>query len=82
MSQNFRKVIFSKFAFSISKSLLDTRYEYSGNQNNNPAYLFNNQLHYVLVNYFIKSKATKRNIAKFLSNLLMKPIIKKLHTDK
>ncbi len=78
MSWNFRKVTFSESDFPVDTSVLDTRYERLGSQNNNWFYLFNDQLDYALANNFAKSKTTKYNIDKFLSNLLIKPIIKKL----
>ena len=70
--------MFSKSEFPFGTSVLNTRYEHFRSQNNNLFYPFNNQRDYALADYFAKSETTKRNIDKFLSNLLMKPITKKL----
>ncbi len=51
---------------------------YPGSQSNNPFHLFNDQLDYVLAHYFAESETIKHNVDKFLSNPLMKSIIKKL----
>lgn len=63
-----KKTRFIKQEFSICKLVLDIKYYYSGFQNNNLFYFFNNQLDCVLANYFAKFKTTKCNIIKFLSN--------------
>ena len=47
-------------------------------RSSNLFYLFNAQLDYVLVYYFIELETAKRNIDKFLSNSFMNPITKKL----
>ena len=77
-SQNFREITFSKSKFPLGIPVLNTRYKHLESQNNNPFYLFNDQLNYTLANYFAELETIKCNINKFLSNLLMKPITKKL----
>ena len=77
-SLTFREMMFSKSEFLAGIPVLDTRYEHSGSQNNNPFYPFNGQLDYALAYYFADSETTKRNIDKFFTNLLMKPITKNL----
>ena len=74
----FREVTFSESEFLADTPVLDTRYEHLESQNNNPFYLFNGQLDYVLAHYFADLETTKRNIDKFFTNLLMKPITKNL----
>lgn len=70
--------MFSKSEFPVSILVLDIRYKHPESQNNNLLYLFNNQLDYALVNYIAKSETTKNIVDKFLSNLLIKSITKKL----
>ena len=41
------------------------KYSYFGFRNNNLFYVFNNQLDYKLVKYFVKFKTTKSNIDKY-----------------
>lgn len=71
-------MIFNKPEFLASILVLDTRYKYLENQNNNLFYLFNLQLDYALAYYFAKSEIIKCNINKFLSNLLIMLISKNL----
>lgn len=78
LSSTFKEITFSESKFSASTPILNTRYKHSGTQNKNRFHLFNDQHDYALAHYFAKSETTKRNIDKFLSNLLMKPITKKL----
>lgn len=40
--------------------------------------MFTDQLNYILVNYFVKSKTSKNNINRFLFNVLIVLFIKKL----
>ena len=77
-SSIFRKVTFSESEFLAGTLILDTRYEHPGSQNNNLFYSFNGQLDYALAHYFSNSETIKRNIDKFLTNQLMKPITKNL----
>lgn len=70
--------MFSKYEFLIITPVLDIRYEHPKSLNNNLFYWFNNQLDYVLVDYFVELETTRDNINKFLSNLLIKFITKKL----
>ncbi len=78
LSRKFREVTLSKSEFLVGTPVLDTRYEHFGTQNNNPIYTFNNQIAYVLANYFAELETTKCNVDKFISNLLMKPNTEKL----
>lgn len=74
----FREVTFSKSEFPVGIPVLKTRYRYFGNQKENLYYLFKDKVDYALAYYFEKSETMKRNSDKFFSNLLMKPITKKL----
>ena len=78
LSSTFREVTFSESEFPAGTPVSDTQYEHPGSQNNNPFYPFNDQLDYALAHYFAESETTKRNVDKFLTNPLMKPITKKL----
>lgn len=78
MSRNFRQVTFNRSEFSFDILVLNIRYVYFRSQSSNLFYLFDNKLDFVLAYYFVKSEITKYNIDKFLSNLLMKLITKKL----
>ena len=77
-SVSFKEVMFNECKFLSGTPVLDIRYEHFRNQINNLFYLFNSQLDYALAHYFANSKTIKQNIDKFLTNLLMKPIIKNL----
>lgn len=77
-SSIFREMTFSKSEFLASTPVLDTRYKYPRNQNNNPFYLFNSQLDYTLAHYFAYLEISKHNVHKFLTNSFMKPITKNL----
>ncbi len=68
----------SKSEFLVGTPVSDIRDEHLGSHNNNLFYPFNDQLDYALTNYFAKPETTKRNVDKFLSNPLLKPITKKL----
>lgn len=48
LSWNFGAVMFGKSEYLIDTSVSDTRYEHPGTPNNNPIYLFKDQLDYVL----------------------------------
>ena len=81
----FQEVTFSKSKFPASIPVLDIRYKHPESQNNNLFYLFNDQIDYVLTHYFEYSKTIKRNVDKFFTNSLIKPITKNLlyhNTDK
>jgi Plavaka transposase len=77
-SSTFREVTFSESEFPAGIPVSDTQYEHPGSQNNNPFCPFNDQLDYALAHYFAESETTKRNIDRFLTNPLMKPITEKL----
>lgn len=78
LSLFFGEVKFNKQQFSVSKHVSDIKYHYSGFQNNNSFYLFNNQLNYALANCFAESKITKNNVDRFSSNLLIVLLTEKL----
>lgn len=78
MSSNFREVIFSKSEFQTSILVLNTRYIYLKSENNNLVDPFNDKLDYILAYWFAELETIKCNIDKFLTNLLVKPIIKML----
>lgn len=69
---------FSKSQFSASTQILDTRYRYPKNWNNNLFFLFIDQLNYVWSYYFVELETIKSKIDTFFSNLFMKSITKKL----
>lgn len=73
-----REVKFNKQEFLASKPILEVKYHHPSFRNNNLFDLFNNQPEYVLANYFTESETIKSNIDKFLSNLLMALLTKKL----
>lgn len=79
LSQNFRHVIFSKSKFLVSILVLNTRYEYFRREISNLIYLFNNQFDFVLAENFTECEIFKHNIDKFLSNLLIKFILKNFY---
>ncbi len=70
--------MFSESEFPVGTPVSDTRYIHLRSRSNNPFYPFNDQLDYALAHYFAESETTKRNVDKFLSNPLIKPITKKL----
>ena len=69
---------FSKQKFRIDKLLFIIKYHYLGFQNNNIFHVFNYQLDYGLSTYIAKFETRKSNIDRFLSNLLMALLMKKL----
>ena len=77
-SSSLREVRFSEQEFPAGKPVSNIKYHHLGSQNNNPFYPLNNQLDYVLANYFAESETIKSNVNRFLSNLLMAPLTKKL----
>lgn len=74
----FREITFSESKFLAGIPVLNTKYKHIKSQNNNPFYSFNNKFDNALAHYFAKFETTKRNINRFFTNLLIKPIIKKL----
>lgn len=72
------EIRFSEQKFPADKLISDIKYYYLGFQKNNRFYRFKNQLDYTLINYFAESETIKDNIDRFLSNLLMVLLIKKL----
>lgn len=70
-------VRWSEKDFLTGKSLSDIKYYHLGFQNDNLYYLFNDQLNYMLSNYFKEFETKKCNVNQFLSDPLMAPFIKK-----
>ena len=73
-----REKWFTRKKFSASTPVSDIKYKHLGLKYQNNFYLFNNQLEYGLAHYFAKSKTTKSNLNKFLSDPLMTPLTKNL----
>ena len=73
-----REVRFSDQKFTVGILVSNIKYNHPGFQNNNPFYLFHNQLAYRLAKYFTESETTKSNIDKFLSKPLMALLTEKL----
>ena len=67
LSLSLREVRFNEQKFSTIILVSDIKYDYPESQNNNPFYLFNDQLDYALAYYFAEPETTKSNIDKFLS---------------
>ena len=85
LSSSLRKVRFNDQEFVISTPISSIKYNHPGFQNNNPFYLFHNQLNYQQAKYFAKFEMTKSNVDKFLSEPLMALLIRKQsyqNTDK
>ncbi len=79
LSSSLKEVRFSKQEFSAGISVSDIKYHYSGSQNNNSFYPFNDQLDYAVTTYFVESETTKGNVDRFLCDLLIAPLTKKLY---
>ncbi len=77
-SSSLREVRFSDQEFAASTPIFNIKYNHPGFQNNNPFYLFHDQIYYGLAKYFAESETTKSNVDKFLSDPLMAPLTKKL----
>ncbi len=85
LSSSLREVRFSNQEFIASTPVSNIKYNHFGFQNNNPFYPFHDQLDYGQTKYFAESKTTKSNIDKFLFDLLIALLTKKLsyqNTDK
>lgn len=72
------KIRFSDQEFATGTLVSNFKFNYLRSQNYNLFYPFHNQLDYVLAHYFAKSKITKSNVDKFLSELLIAPLTEKL----
>ncbi len=77
-SSSLREVRFSDQEFAAGTPVSNIKYNHPGFQNNNPFYLFHDQLDYGLAKYFAESETTKSNVDKFLSEPLMAPLTEKL----
>lgn len=78
LSFSLKEIQFSKQKFLASIPISNIKYNHPKSQNNNIFYLCNEQLDNTLAHYFADSETTKDNVDKFLSNLVMAPLIKKL----
>lgn len=78
LSSSLRKVKFCEQEFAASILVSNIKYNHSRLQNNNLFYPFFNQLNYRLAYFFAKSKITKDNIDKFLSEPLIALLTEKL----
>lgn len=78
MSLFLEEVKFSKQELSANIFVFNIKYNYLEFQNNNLFYQFNNQLNYILTHYYAESETTKGNVNRFLSNLLLVLLTKKL----
>ena len=78
LSSPLREIRFNKQEFLTGTSISDIKYNYLEYKNDNLFYLFNDQLEYTLAHYFAESETTKDNVDRFLSNLLIAPLIEKL----
>ena len=78
LSSSLREVRFSDQEFAAGIPISNIKYNNPKFQNNNFFYLFHDQLDYGLAKYSAESKITKSNVDKFLSELLMAPLIEKL----
>ena len=85
LSLSLKKVWFSKQEFLASRPINNIKYNHLKLQNNKTFYLFNDRLDYALAHYFANFETTKSNINRFLFDLLMALLTKKLshqNTDK
>ena len=74
----FKKKWFSRNEFFTCIPISNIKYNYLGLKHQNNFHLFNNQRDYALTHYFAKSKTTKSNVKKFLTDPLMIFLIKKM----
>ena len=73
-----REEWFTGKEFPAGTPVSDIKYNHPGLKHQNSFYPFNDQLDYALTHYFAESEMTKGNVNKFLSDLLMTPLTKKL----
>lgn len=73
-----RKGWFTGIQFSAGTPISKIKYNHLGLQHENNFYLFKDQLDYALAHYFAESETTKGNTNKFLYNLWIAPLTKKL----
>lgn len=69
---------FSKHEFSVAKAILNFKYYLLESQKDNLFYLLKNHVDYAITHYFTNFETTKHNLNRFLLNLLMTLLIKKL----
>ncbi len=69
---------FSRHEFPTGTLISDKKYKHPGSKHKNSFYPFNHQLDYDLAHYFTESETTKGNVNKFLTDLLIAPLTKKL----
>lgn len=73
-----REKWFNSHEFPAGTFISDKKYKHPESKHKNIFYPFNNQLDYALAHYFTKSKTTKGNVNKFLTNPLIAPLTKNL----
>ncbi len=73
-----REEWFNSHEFPAGTPISDKKYKYLGYKHKNSFYSFNDQLDYGLAHYFAESETTKGNVNKFLTDLLMVLLTKKL----
>ena len=73
-----KKIWFCDQEFAADILVSNIKYNHLRFQNNNPFYLFHDQLDYGLAKYFAEFETIKSNIHKFLFEPLMAPLTKKL----
>ena len=73
-----REEWFTRNKFPTDILVSDIKYNHPRLKHQNSFYIFKDQLDYVLAHYFAESKTTKSNVNKFLSDLLIITLIKKL----
>ena len=78
LSLSLREIRFSDQEFAANIPISIIKYNHPGFQNNNPFYLFHDQLDNRLAKYFVESETTKNNIDKFLFEPLIAALTKKL----
>lgn len=78
LSLSLRKFRFNEKEFPTRTPISDIKYNHPRSQKNNPFYLLNYQLDYLLANYFAEFEIIKGNVDRFLSNSLKTPLTKKL----
>lgn len=73
-----KKKWFNSHEFLTNTQISNIKYRHLGIKYKSSFYSFNNQFDYVLAHYFVELKTTKGNINKFLINLLIASLTKKL----
>ncbi len=69
---------FCSYGFPVDTPISDKKYRYPRSNHENSFYPFNDQQDYAIAHYFADSETTKGNMNKFLIDLLITPLTKKL----